>query len=169
MFNSSFPLFSILSIFRDCHCAVNVQSRTVSYDLSEAISRREGRETSLVCILDPLSLATRSKKKTSGTLWRGGVRRLSVSRKNYSHVLRSLSLCLYLPASRPFLTYYTLFTIRRRKQETGCAAMLHVAVILNRRRRSRRSFTISLCQSIHLRSSKPPSDIVNKYWSRKCR
>lgn len=42
-----------------------VPSRTVSYDLFEAISRREGRETAFVCILDPLSRAIRSKKKTS--------------------------------------------------------------------------------------------------------
>lgn len=42
-----------------------IPSRTVSYDLFKAISRREGRETAFVCILDPLSRAIRSKKKTS--------------------------------------------------------------------------------------------------------
>ena len=72
------------------------------------------------------------------TLWRDGVRRLSVSRKNYSHVLRSLSLCLYLPPTNRILTYYTLFTIYDEGKKKTIRCYASVAVILSRRRRRRR-------------------------------
>lgn len=124
-----------------------VSPQTVSYDLFEAISRREGRETAFVCILNPLSSAIRSKKKTSrlrGTAMFADYP--SAAKITVTCFARFLFVSIYFfPTVLCLHTLYAIYNIRRRKKETDTMLLsilwyrcyASVAVILNCRRSHR--------------------------------
>lgn len=151
----NFSRSSIISfrfISQDCHCARPLRTVTdrILWPVRSDFSPRRERNGFRLHSRSPLARNSVEEENIK-TLWRGGVRRLSVSRKNYSHVLRSLSLCLYLPPTNRILTYYTLFTIYDEGKKKPIRRYASVAVILSRRRSHRCWSNIILS---HL--SKPP-------------
>lgn len=111
----SFYFFKIVTVH-----ARYVSPQTISYDLFEAISRREGRETAFVCILNPLSFAIRSKKKTSrlrGTAMFADYP--SAAKITVTCFARFLFVSIYFsPTVLCLHTLYAIYNIRRRKKET---------------------------------------------------
>lgn len=121
--------FIFFLFFQDCHCArpLRIATDRILWPVRSDFSPRRERNGFRLHSQSPL-VRNSVEEENIKTPWHGDVRRLSVSRKNYSHVLRSLSLCLYLLLSnRTLLTH----TIRYLQYTTKEKRNRYVAMLLS--------------------------------------